>query len=63
MAENLTQLQLLENEYVKKMLPLINGGDTEGDHWKADNLIIIFLHTVGCEELAQAFDDVPKWYS
>jgi hypothetical protein len=63
MTENLTQLELLENEYVEKMQPLINGGDTEGDHWNADNLIIKFLRTIGCEELAQAFDDVHKWYS
>ena len=37
--------------------------DEESAHIEADDLIIELLKSLGYEEGAQIFDDMPKWYS
>ncbi len=37
--------------------------DYETGHREADDILVEFLKNIGCNELADAFDAVGKWYS
>jgi DNA replication protein DnaD len=51
------------NRVVKKMHRLEDQYDTETAHVKADKLISSFVRELGYDELADAFDDIEKWYA
>jgi DNA replication protein DnaD len=51
------------NQVVKKMHRLEDQYDTETAHMKADKLISSFVRELGYDELADAFDDIEKWYA
>jgi predicted GNAT family N-acyltransferase len=37
--------------------------DPEMAHIEADEMLVKFVRELGFDEIADAFDDVPKWYS
>lgn len=39
------------------------GEDPEADHSDADKLLLIFLRSLGFNEIADAFEEVDKWYA
>jgi Cu/Ag efflux pump CusA len=51
------------NQVVKKMHRLEDQYDTETAHVKADKLLSNFVRELGYDELADAFDDIEKWYA
>jgi hypothetical protein len=38
-------------------------GDKEADHISADDTLIRFLKAIGCRELAEAWENVGKYYA
>jgi DNA replication protein DnaD len=51
------------NRIITKMHRLEDQYDTETAHMKADKLISSFVRELGYDELADAFDDIEKWYA
>lgn len=58
-----------EEEYAAKqaiideLRSLKGAGDIELAHSRADELIINFIKKLGYDTMADAWDDVPKWYA
>ena len=53
---------MTEDEAVDQIAQLEKTKDTEGAHELTDDLIIAFLRDAGYVKLAQAFDNLHKWY-
>jgi hypothetical protein len=51
------------NRIITKMHRLEDQYDTETAHVKADKLLSNFVRELGYDELADAFDDIEKWYA
>ncbi len=57
MAKRLTKAALIEGlEAIVAMQP----GDTEGNHIRADQLLLDYIHDEGVTEL---YDSIQKWYA
>lgn len=56
---------MTKEEFAIRMNEIANNEnwDEEYTHIKADDLIIELLKSLGYDEGAQIFDDMPKWYS
>lgn len=39
------------------------GGDTEGEHLRADAILCEALVSLGCREIVDAWERVGKWYA
>ena len=39
------------------------GMDTEYAHIKADNILCELLTSFGCQEVVDAYEDIPKWFA
>ena len=48
---------------LEDMKKLIEDGDTEGAHIKADELLCVVLRAHHEDELVDAYEQVPKWYA
>jgi hypothetical protein len=38
-------------------------GDEEGDHVKADRLLVDFVRYLGFTEIVEAYESIGKWYA
>ncbi len=56
-----TKEQLIE-EAVKK-LKKVNKRDQEVAHLEADDILCELLVALGCKQVVDAFDKIPKWYA
>jgi hypothetical protein len=53
----------LEKRIIKELKALGKMSDIEGAHIDADNLLCDFLKKLGYDKVAEAFDDLSKWYA
>jgi|LakMenE18May11ns_1017448.scaffolds.fasta_scaffold9823137_3 hypothetical protein len=49
--------QIRESQEVNKI------GDIEGDHVKADGLLVDFVLYLGFTEIVEAYESIGKWYA
>ncbi len=40
-----------------------DSGDIEGDHVKADGLLVDFVRYLGFTEIVEAYESIGKWYA
>ena len=56
-----------QGEMEEKTIKLIEEwcftGDTEADHGKADEVLCLFLLSLGYDRLVQKYSEVKKWYA
>ena len=58
------RIKALEKKYVGILTAIaIDGGDHEINHLKADDVLCELLKELGLGEVAEAFDDIEKWYA
>ena len=49
---------------IKELKKLVDeGGDTEIDHVRADEILCELLTELGCSEVVEAFNEIDKWYA
>lgn len=56
-------MDMTPEEVLREMEALIELGDAEQSHIKADELLAAFIRSLGYEDIADAYDRVPMWYS
>lgn len=49
-------------EYLRETIAKVTG-DTESEHLTADYVLVEFLNSKGYVKLADAWEEVPKWYA
>lgn len=54
---------LIFEDYEEKVIKQLNSCSSESDHEIADTIIYEFLKEKGYDELAEAYNNVPKWFS
>lgn len=52
-----------EKEAIERMKGYVDSADPEQAHSEADDILFDFLKSQGYEDLAEMFDQVPKWYA
>jgi hypothetical protein len=53
----------LQKEYADYIQSECMTGDEEADHGKADDALIKYLRIIGCDDLANAWEMVEKFYA
>lgn len=53
----------LQKQYAAFIRERCMSGDREADHGKGDEVIIMFLRTISCDDLADAWEKVEKLYA
>ena len=53
----------LDDKYLNKMLKLLPMGDKESAHSQADDLLVDIIREIGLNDIADAYEEVGKWYS
>jgi reverse gyrase len=52
-----------EKDYLNRLKKLKYSRDYEEAHGAADDIIIELIRTLGFDDIADAWEDVPKWYA
>jgi len=56
-------MKLIEEKYMKLMNELLDKGDPEVSHWKADELLCALLKDLGYSEIVYTYNKIKKWYA
>lgn len=57
------EIQAMSRGHAKIIRKNCHTGDTERDHGVADGTVVEFLRLAGYTALADAFENVNKWYA
>jgi hypothetical protein len=57
------QPETLEEKAIKMMRERAFTGDEEVDHVEADKILIWLLRQINCNDLADLWEKVEKWYA
>ena len=53
---------MTKEEALKRLRELAGKRDVEAAHVEADGILIDFLRAIGHDDIADAFDNLQKWY-
>jgi len=64
MSEELDELKTItREEAIQELRDLQVGGDTESEHWQADEVLCRVLKSLGETEIVEEWLKVEKWYA
>jgi len=64
MSEELDELKTItREEAIRELRDLQVGGDTEVEHWQADEVLCRVLKSLGETEIVEEWLKVDKWYA